>query len=68
MKRTNVVLDEKVVGRAKKATGIKVTRQLLDYALRELLRRHRQRDILKLRGQVDWQGDLSAMRRTRSGE
>jgi Arc/MetJ family transcription regulator len=68
VKRTNVVLDEKVVGRAKKATGIKVTRQLLDYALRELLRRHRQRDILKLRGQVDWQGDLSAMRRTRSGE
>jgi Arc/MetJ family transcription regulator len=68
MKRTNVVLDEKIVGRAKKATGIKVTRQLLDYALRELLRRHRQRDILNLRGQVDWQGDLSAMRRTRSWE
>ena len=36
MKRTNVVLDEKVVGRAKKVTGIKVTRQLVDYALREL--------------------------------
>ena len=68
MKRTNVVLDEKIVGRAKKATGIKVTRQLLDYALRELLRRHRQRDILKLRGKVDWQGDLSAMRRVRSWE
>ena len=68
MKRTNVVLDEKIVGRAKKATGIKVTRQLLDYALRELLRRHSQRDILKLRGKVDWQGDLAAMRRVRSWE
>jgi Arc/MetJ family transcription regulator len=68
MKRTNVVLDEKIVGRAKQLTGIKVTRQLLDYALRELLRRRSQRDILKLRGEVDWQGDLSAMRRARSWE
>jgi Arc/MetJ family transcription regulator len=66
MKRTNVVLDEKIVGRAKKITGIKVTRQLLDYALRELLRRRQQRDILKLRGKLDWQGDLAEMRRGRS--
>ena len=68
MKRTNVVLDEKIVGRAKKLTGIKVTRQLLDYALQELLRHRRQRDILKLRGKVDWEGDLAEMRRGRSWE
>jgi Arc/MetJ family transcription regulator len=66
MKRTNVVLDETVVGRAKKATGIQVTRQLIDHALRELLRHRRQRDILKLRGQIDWKGDLAEMRRGRS--
>jgi len=68
MKRTNVVLDEQIVGQAKKLTGIKVTRELLDYALRELLRHRRQRDILRLRGTVDWQGDLSEMRRGRSFE
>jgi len=68
MKRTSVVLDEKVVGRAKKLTGIKTTRQLLDYALRELLRHRRQRDILKLRGKVEWEGDLAQMRRGRSFE
>ena len=66
MKRTNVVLDEKVLAEAKKATGIDVTRQLIDYALRELLRHRRQRDILKLRGKVDWQGDLQKVRRGRS--
>jgi Arc/MetJ family transcription regulator len=66
MKRTNVVLDEKIVGQAKKLTGIKVTRQLLDYALRELLRHRRQREILKLRGKVDWEADLHEMRRGRS--
>lgn len=66
MKRTNVVLDEEILAQAKKLTGIEVTRQLLDYALRELVRRRRQRDILKLRGKIDWQGDLSEMRRGRS--
>jgi len=65
MKRTNVVLDEEVVGRAKRLTGIKATRQLIDYALRELLRRRRQRDILKLRGRVDREGDLGELRRGR---
>jgi len=66
MKRTNVVLDEKVVDQAKKATGIRVTRRLLDYALRELLRHRRQRDILKLRGNVEWEGNLDDMRRERT--
>jgi Arc/MetJ family transcription regulator len=65
MKRTNVVLDEKIVGRAKKATGIQVTRQLLDFALRELLRHRQQREILKLRGRVEWEGNLDEMRRGR---
>ena len=68
MKRTNVVLDEKIVSRAKKITGIRVTRHLIDYALQELLRRRRQRDILKLRGNIEWEGDLDAMRRGRSFE
>ncbi len=65
MKRTNVVLDEIILDQAKNLTGIKVTRQVLDYALRELVRRRRQREILKLRGKIDWQGDLSKIRRGR---
>ena len=68
MKRTNVVLDENIVDRAKAFTGIKTTRQLVDYALRELLRHRKQREILKLRGKVDWEGDLAEMRRGRSFE
>ena len=65
MKRTNVVLDEKLVIRAKSVTGIKTVRALVDHALREIVRHRRQRDILKLRGCVDWKGDLSKMRRGR---
>jgi len=65
-KRTNIVLDQTLVRQTKKATGIRTTRSLVDHALRELLRHERQRDLLKLRGKVNWQGDLAAMRRERT--
>ena len=66
MKRTNIVIDEVLFDRARKATGISTTRGLVDHAVRELLRHQKQRDLLKWRGKVDWKGDLSAMRRGRS--
>lgn len=66
MKRTNIVLDEELVDKAKELCGIKTTRRLVDHALRELVRHGRQRDLLKLRGNVDWEGDLDAMRRGRT--
>jgi Arc/MetJ family transcription regulator len=65
MKRTNIVMDERLVARAKQVTGLKTTRQLVDHALREMVRHRKQRDILKLQGKVDWEGDLAAMRRGR---
>jgi Arc/MetJ family transcription regulator len=68
MKRTNIVLDEELVAEAKEATGIKTTRELVDHALRELLRHKDQRQILKLLGKVEWEGDLAEMRRLRTFE
>jgi Arc/MetJ family transcription regulator len=65
MKRTNVELDEKLLEEGKKATGIKTSKGLIDFALRELLRKHRQRRIRELRGNVRWKGDLDAMRSLR---
>lgn len=46
MKRSNIVIDEKLVEAGLKVTGLKVQRELVDYALRELLRRDAQRKIL----------------------
>ena len=66
MKRTNIVIDESLFERTKKATGIPTTRGLVDHAVRELLRHRKQRNILKLKGKIDWTGDLSALRRGRS--
>jgi Arc/MetJ family transcription regulator len=66
MKRTNVVLDEKLLSQAKKVTGIKTTRTLLDCALRQMIQIGRQVDLLKLEGKVHWEGDLDELRKSRS--
>ena len=41
-----------------KATGLKTKREVVEMALKELLRLERQGDFKKLKGQIDWQGDL----------
>lgn len=68
MARTNVVLDEELVERCRRATGIRTRRALIDHALRELLRRERQRKVLELKGKVRWEGDLAEWRKGRVAE
>jgi Arc/MetJ family transcription regulator len=65
MKRTNIVLDEKLVEKGKKATGLRTSKAVIDFALRELIRHSNQRQILDLFGSVAWDGDLSKMRSMR---
>ncbi len=66
MKRTNVVLDAKLVENCIKVTGIKTQRALIDHALRELLRHENQTQILELKGKIHWDGDLNEWRQGRS--
>ena len=63
--RTNVVLDDDLVAEAMRLTGIKTKRELVDTALRTLVRLERQKDILALEGTVHWEGDLDEMRASR---
>ena len=65
MKKTNVLLDEELVKTAKGLTGTRFTKDVVDLALRQLVRNVRRRRILQLAGKVKWDGDLSAMRRGR---
>jgi Arc/MetJ family transcription regulator len=65
MSRTNIVLDDKLVAKCQRATGIKTRRALVQHALEELLRQKDQRRILELEGKVDWEGDLDAWRKGR---
>jgi Arc/MetJ family transcription regulator len=66
MKRTNVVLDEKLVKDCIKVTGIKTQKALIDHALRELLRHEKQIEILNLKGKINWDGNLDEWRQDRS--
>ncbi len=65
MKRTNIVIDEKLLADGLKATGLKTRRSLIDYALRDLLRRKSLKKILQLKGKVEWEGNLSTIRKER---
>jgi len=65
MKRTNIVLDEKMLEKGKKATGLKTGKAVIDFALKELVRHSNQRRILELFGKVDWEEDLPRMRSMR---
>ena len=63
--RTNIVLDRTLVEEALRETGLKTRRELVDHALRELVRHRRQRKLLELKGTVRWEGDLDEMRTRR---
>lgn len=62
MKRTNIVLDDKLVDDCMKATGIKTQKALINHALQELLRRENQTKILELKGKIHWEGNLDEWR------
>ncbi len=66
MKRTNIVLDENLVDEGLKVTGLRSCRALVDYALKELMRREHQTELLKFKGKIFWEGNLSKMRRGRT--
>jgi Arc/MetJ family transcription regulator len=63
--RTNIVLDNQLVEAGLKATGLKTRRELVDFALRELLRHRDQKKLLALKGSVSWEGSLDEMRNGR---
>ena len=60
--RTNIVIDDKLMRDALRATGLKTKRQVVEEGLRTLLRLKRQAEIRRFRGKLDWHGDLDAMR------
>ena len=66
MKRTNIVLNQKLVRAGLKSTGLKTRRALVEHALQELVRREQQTELLTLKGKVRWDGDLGEMRRMRT--
>ncbi len=63
--RTNIVIDYKLMREALSATGAKTKREAVELGLRTLVRLNKQSAIRQLRGKLQWQGDLEAMRTDR---
>lgn len=61
--RTNVVIDDKLMGRALKMSGCNTKKQVVEEGLQLLINFHSQRRILKYRGKLKWRGNLEEMRR-----
>lgn len=65
MSRTNIVLNDTLMEKAQQLTGKRTKREVVDYALRELIRKESQKSILAIEGQIRWEGDLDMLRRNR---
>lgn len=61
--RTNIVIDDKLMSDTLRATGLRTKREVVELGLKTLLRLKQQAEIKKLRGKINWEGDLDAMRR-----
>lgn len=60
--RTNIVIDDKLMRDTLCATGLTTKREVVEEALRTLLRLKKQAGIREFRGKLHWKGDLNAMR------
>ena len=61
--RTNVVLDDKLMARALRASGCSTKRAAIESGLRLLIQVNSQNRLRSLKGKIAWQGDLEEMRR-----
>jgi Arc/MetJ family transcription regulator len=62
MKRTNLVLDEKLLEEATRVLGLKTYSATVNKALEEAIRVQKVRGLHQFMGTNLWQGDLAEMR------
>jgi Arc/MetJ family transcription regulator len=60
--RTNIVIDEKLMADALKASGYTTKKEAVEQGLKLLVRQSQQQKVRKLRGKIKWEGDLNKMR------
>jgi len=65
MARTNIELDDRILKEAMKLTDIRTKKDLVNYALEELVKKLRRKKMLELEGKVKWEGNLNEMRMSR---
>ena len=60
--RTNIEIDDKLMKDALRFTGAKTKREAVEMGLRTLVQLGKQVEVRKMRGKLQWEGDLDAMR------
>ncbi len=60
--RTNIVVDDNLMAEALKLSNIKTKKGVVEAALKLLVQVKKQEAIRKLRGKLNWEGNLSEMR------
>ena len=61
-KRTNIELDVNLVNKAMQITHLTTIKDVVHYSLNEVIRLNKRKELLKLKGKVEWEGDLNEMR------
>lgn len=65
MARTNIELDDKVLKEAIRLTHLRTKKEVVNYALEDLVKKLRRKRMLELEGKVKWVGNLDKLRRSR---
>ncbi len=60
--RTNIVIDDKLMNDALKASGASTKREAVELGLKTLIQLKKQEGIKNLRGRLKWEGNLDDMR------
>jgi Arc/MetJ family transcription regulator len=63
--RTNIVIDDKLMSSAMRATGARSKREAVELGLKTLIRLGKQEQMRGLRGKLHWEGDLDLLRQDR---
>ncbi len=63
--RTNIVIDDKLMKKALKISGLQTKKAVVEEALKLLINIKNQKALSKLRGKLTWEGDLNRMRTDR---
>ena len=60
--RTNIVIDDRLLMQAQRATGISTKKGVVEEGLKTLVRLKQQAKVRTWRGKLRWSGDLDALR------
>lgn len=63
--RTNIVINDRLIRQAMRATGLRTKRETVEAGLQLLVQIHAQTGIRKLKGTIHWDGNLEESRQSR---